>query len=101
MLDKLASEIVKRGIPPLYSQDNTEDPLVYLQIELMGFSWKWFVIEAETRPDDFLFYGYVAGEACELGYFTLSEIRSSGLPPIVNCFKKPVLLSRVKQKYNW
>lgn len=40
-------------------------------------SWTWYVTEAEKRgEEDFLFFGFVRGIENELGYFTLSELRS-------------------------
>ncbi|MGI8543437.1 MAG: hypothetical protein ACR2MD_08145 [Aridibacter sp.] len=41
---------------------------------MIGLRWRWLVLEAEVKTDDILFFGFVAGDAHELGYFTEREL---------------------------
>jgi hypothetical protein len=86
-------------IPPLYSQEDSDDPIVYMEIQMIGLRWRWLVLEAEVKTDDILFFGYVAGDAHELGYFTERELLSGGLPIIPQRFVPQLSLSEYKQKY--
>ena len=100
MFREFTLEVTKRGIPPLYAQEEVKDPLTYLQIELLLFDWKWFVLEAEIKNDDILFFGFVQGFENELGYFSLSELTETKHPIKIKWFDEPVTLSQIKQKYN-
>jgi hypothetical protein len=66
----LTRELLKK-LPPLYSQENVEDPLVICKFFYPDFSWTWYAIEFDRKD---LFFGYVAGDFPELGYFSLSEL---------------------------
>lgn len=100
MLKEFTNELVKRGVPPLYAQEEARDPLVYAQIQILLFDWRWFVTEAEVRADDVLFFGLTAGYENELGYFSLEELKRGKSPFLIKWFNKPVPLSVIKQKYN-
>lgn len=100
MLHKLTVELVKRGVPPLYAQEEIEDPLVYARIELFAFDWQWFVLEAEIQKADVLFFGFVAGFERELGYFSLGELKEATRPIIIEWFDEPVRLSKIKRELN-
>jgi hypothetical protein len=99
MLKEFTDELTKRGIPPLYAQETASDPLIYAHIELLLFGWKWFVMEAEVKNDDILFFGYVAGFERELGYFSLQELYQARRIT-VKWFDEPVTLSEIKRRYN-
>ena len=93
---QLLTKKLRQTIPPLYSQENEADPLCRVRFFMPDGAFTWFVIEGSTREkdgcgwgvnchhrplieydpenDDVLFFGYVAGWAQELGYFTLSEL---------------------------
>lgn len=60
---------------PLYSQDGKgEDAVVVCKFFLQGYTW--YVLEAEKVDDDYEFYGIIAGQYTEYGYFTLSQLES-------------------------
>jgi hypothetical protein len=41
-------------------------------------TWTWFVLEGNREPDgDFMFFGWVEGNANEFGYFRLSDVTAS------------------------
>jgi len=120
---KLITKELLERIPPLYSQENEEDPLVVCKFFTPGGSWTWFVIEGSTREkdgcgfgvecnhrplseydpkrDDILFFGYVDGFEPEIGYFTLSELNGRGvlgLPVERDLYFDPCRLSAVKKR---
>jgi hypothetical protein len=66
----LLTKEIRQELPPLYSQENTDDPLARVRFyDAMG-DWSWYAIEFDGED---LFFGLVLGFERELGYFTLSE----------------------------
>lgn len=102
MDNKLTAEIRRRGIPPLFAQENEEDPVIYLELCLLQFPWRWYVSECEIEADgrDILFFGFVSGDFNEWGYFRLSELEETRCPLLVDYRFKPVPFSVVKENYN-
>ena len=70
---KLLTKELRRKLPPLYAIENTQNPPVVCKFFLPDFSWTWYAIEFDGKDT---FFGYVAGDDCELGYFTLPELQS-------------------------
>jgi hypothetical protein len=119
---ELLTKELKRRVPPLYSEENVDDPLVVAKFFTPDAQWTWYVIEASTREpegcgfgencdhrplteydpehDDVLFFWYIVGEFPELGYFTLSELTkvrgALGLPVERDTGFQPCRLSEVK-----
>ncbi len=63
---------------PIYSQDGKGlGATVIAKFFLPGTGWTWYVTEAnEIGGGDWEFFGYVDGIEGELGYFTLSQLKS-------------------------
>ena len=100
MDNKLIAEIKRRGIPPLYAQDNSQDPTVYLEIYRFDFSWRWFVSECAVREDGGgLFFGFIVGGFKEWGYFPIPEPDTARCPLLVNYGFEPVPFSELKKEY--
>jgi hypothetical protein len=101
MDNKLVAEIKSRGIPALYTQEKVLDPMVYLEINIFGFPWRWFVTECELEPEayDVLFFGYVCGLEKEWGYFRLSDIKETRRPVNIRYDFKPMPFSELKKAY--
>lgn len=79
MKQKLVTKEVAKVLEkfPLYSQeDKGEDALVAVKFFSPYTGWTWYVLEAEKREDDYLFFGYVQGIESEYGYFSLSELEN-------------------------
>jgi hypothetical protein len=102
MDNQLIAEIKKRGIPPLYAQEeNSADPTIYLELSLFQFPWRWYASECEIEEGgDVLFFGFVNGDFGEWGYFRLSELESTRCPLLISYDFKPVPFSEVKKAYN-
>jgi hypothetical protein len=101
MDNKLTAEIKSRAIPALYTQEKALDPMVYLEINIFGFPWRWFVSECELEPEayDVLFFGYVCGLEKEWGYFRLSDIKETRRPVNIRYEFQPMPFSEVKKAY--
>ena len=71
---KLLTEELRARLPPLYSQEAEEEPIVYAKFFMPGTGWTWYVTEGSQQEEDFLFFGFVVGLESEFGYFLLSEL---------------------------
>jgi len=101
MDNRLIAEIKKREIPLLYTQEDTTDPMIYLEISLFQFPWRWYVSECEIEESgDVLFFGFVNGDFDEWGYFRLSELEDTSCPLLVSYDFKPLPFSELKKQYN-
>jgi len=93
----LTEELLDR-LPPLYSQERVEDPLVVCKFFTPDAQWTWYAIEFDGKN---IFFGYVVGDYPELGYFLLSELQAVrghlGLPVEQDLSFQPVPLSEVKK----
>ena len=70
----LLPDDVRDGLPALYSQEHTRNPVVHLKFFTPDSSWTWLVTEGQSDGDDFRFFGYVIGLESEWGYFLLSQL---------------------------
>ena len=95
---KLLTKELLSKLPVLYSQENTEDPMVICKFFAVWTSWTWYGIEFDRKD---LFFGYVAGDYLELGYFSLSELQDlkgpMGLSIERDMYFKPIRLSEIKK----
>ena len=95
----LTRELITK-LPVLYSQENTEDPMVICKFFAVWTKWTWYAIEFDGKDT---FFGYVAGDFPELGYFSLSELQGlkgpMGLSIERDMYFEPTRLSRIKEKY--
>lgn len=86
-------------IPPLYSQEEVEDPKVWAKYFTPDSSWTWYVIE--YRPEERLAFGLVVGLDTELGYFNLEELEAVrgplGLRIERDLYFEPTPLSAVRR----
>ncbi len=71
---KLLTKLLIRKFPPLESTDgeNPENIKIPCKFFLPGTVWTWWPFEYEGIDT---FFGFVHGEAEELGYFTLEQLR--------------------------
>ena len=87
----------RQSLPPLYSQQNVDDPLVICHFFLPDTDWDWYVVEFDGTE---IFYGWsplVQG----MGTFHLSELRImrglQGMSVQRDGNFLPVPLSKVKE----
>ncbi|MEX0616623.1 MAG: DUF2958 domain-containing protein [Candidatus Woykebacteria bacterium] len=83
-------------LPSLGETENQSDPQVICKFFLVGSKWVWYATEFDGSD---LFFGYVAGDFPELGYFRLSELKEVrglfNLPIERDLYFKPRPLSEV------
>jgi DUF2958 family protein len=95
---KLLTEEIRSQLPPLYSQEAVKEPMVVCKFFYPDFHWRWYAIEFDGKDT---FFGYVAGDFPELGYFTLSELEANrgliGLRIERDVFFIPKPLSEVRK----
>lgn len=93
----LLTQEIRRKLPPLYSQENTVEPVAQVRFFDSLGDWSWYVLEFDGEN---LFFGLVLGFERELGYFTLAEFeevnREAGLERIQRDLAfKPTKLSLI------
>lgn len=74
----LTKEIIKK-LPKLYSQDGKDPKDVQIVVKFFHpmSRYTFYVTEGEQKEDgDWEFYGLIRGHETELGYFTLSDLKS-------------------------
>lgn len=91
----------KKNLPPLYSQENEKDPMVWVKFFHPYGRGTWLAIEFDGRDR---FFGYVMGlGGDELGYFSLRELKSLKGPAGAQGIErdrhfKPMPLSQAKRR---
>lgn len=77
---KLLTKEIERTLPPLYSQDEVEDPICNLKFFTPDAGWTWYIVEGEKQEDgDWLFFAKVVSPIVpegELGYVLLSQLKT-------------------------
>ena len=118
---KLLTKELKKKLPPLYSQEEVEGPVVVVKFFHPRSNWTWYAYEASAQwlvgedvvdralndPDesgkylDTKFFGLVKGFEEELGYFSLkelSEVRDDwGLGVERDLYFKPMKMSEIRK----
>ena len=72
---KLMTKELGAKIPPLYTNENAEDPegvIVYAKLFSPYSRWTWYITEWDAETG--MCFGLVDGFSTELGYFDLSEL---------------------------
>ncbi len=77
---ELLPAALRAGLPPLYCQEKTPDPIVHVKFFTPDSNWTWFITEGSVDEDDFRLFGYVVGLEEEWGYVMLSELQSARSP---------------------
>lgn len=70
---ELFPEEVRNLLPPLYAQEQDQDPMVYVKFFHPNWHWTWYA--TEFAPQQAIFFGWVYGDVPELGYFSLTELQ--------------------------
>ena len=108
---ELLPKELQEQLPPLYSQEHVEDPMVICKFFHPLSHWTWYAYEGSSVDEngyydtdqekvDFVFFGWVYGDFPELGYFSLSELESvtvMGLGMELDLHFTPMRLSEVKK----
>jgi len=97
---KLLTKELREQLPPLYSQEQVEDPLVVCKFFTPDSNWTWYAYEFDGED---LFFGLVYGLETEFGYFSLTELSEArgplGLPIERDLHFTPKKLSEVRKEH--
>jgi len=76
---ELLTKEIEKTLPPLYSQDEVEDPVCNLKFFTPDAGWTWHLVEGPEQEDGHrLFFSKVISPMCpdgELGYVLLSQLK--------------------------
>lgn len=97
----LLTKALRKKIPELYATQEQKDPMVWAKFFYPDFNWTWYVTEFDGEDT---FFGLVDGVDCELGYFSLSELKRNrgkmGCTIERDRYFKPMPLSQLRaQRY--
>lgn len=94
----LLPKYVLDKLPSIGETENLSDPQVICKFFLVGSKWIWYATEFDGSD---LFFGYVAGDFPELGYFRLSELKEVrglfNLPIERDLYFKPQPLFKIRK----
>src|SRR5947208_12151440 len=97
---ELLTKELREQLPPLYSQEHVEDPLVSCKCFAPDSQWTWYCLEFAGEG---VFGGLVVGFEQELGYFRLSDLLHArgplGLSIERDLHFSPMRLSAVKKAH--
>src|ERR1700730_8725390 len=97
---KLLTKALRKKLPPLYSQEHEEDPLVICKFFTPDSNWTWYPYEFDGED---LFFGLIYGLETHLGYFSLHELEAArgplGLPIERDIHFTPKTLSEVRKEH--
>ena len=97
---ELLPQELRQQLPPLYSQEHVEDPLVVCKFFTPDSTWTWYAYEFDGND---LFFGLVYGFETEFGYFSLHELEEArgplGLPIERDLHFTPKKLSEVRKEH--
>lgn len=100
---KLLTAELRSHLPPLYSQEKNQDPVVHAKFFCPWSNWTWFATEGATDGDQFLCFGYVIGLEEEWGYFSLNELEEvvgpGGLTIERDLYFRPAPFSQVIDRH--
>jgi hypothetical protein len=100
---QLLTKGLRNALPPLYSQEANDNPIVHAKFFTPDSSWTWFITEGGPEGDDYIFFGYVVGPVPEWGYSALSELEkvrgTLGLPIERDLYFEPAPWTEVKARY--
>ena len=100
---KLLTKGDLKRLPPLGSQAEVGDPVLFVKFFTPDGGWTWFAAEGSAGEEagEFVFWGYVIGVESEWGTFALSELESVrgalGLPVERDRYFQPQPFSSLKR----
>ena len=68
---KLLNKEIRKQLPPIGTQSESEDPTVYVKFFCPWNHWTWFAYEFDGED---IFFGFVKGNYNEYGTFSLAEL---------------------------
>lgn len=93
----LLSPQARSALPPLYSQEDAVDPMIYARLSDASSGWACYVAEGAFCGDDFVVYGFFLGRSKTWGQWSVAELeealRKCGLSIKEEDYAEPTPLS--------
>ena len=70
------TKALEKRLPPLYSQETVEDPIVVAHFFNPSGQGDWYIIEGNKEEDDYILYGLCHIFEYEFGYVSLNDLKS-------------------------
>jgi hypothetical protein len=77
---KLLTRELEKHLPPLYSHEDVEDPLVLAHFFNPSGQGDWWITEGSREDEDYLMFGLCSIFEPELGYVSMNELQSARGP---------------------
>jgi len=77
---QLLPQGIAATLPPLFTTEEIPVEQKVLHVKLFDPYTQWTWYASEYDPKERVFFGYVVGQECELGYFSLDELESLMMP---------------------
>ena len=74
---ELLSAELRARLPPRYSQEADDEPVVYARYFLSDTDTSWYVCEGQPEGEDYLFFGFVSFPESDFRCFLLSELQAT------------------------
>jgi hypothetical protein len=71
---------MRPALPDLYSQEQEQDPMVYVRFHTRDDAYQWFLTEFSQKDQDTCFGYVVSADGCKLDYFSLSYLQKRDMP---------------------
>jgi hypothetical protein len=72
---ELLPDELRSRLPPRYSQEADDEPVVYAHCLLPETTASWWVCEGQPEGEDYLFFGFVSLPDLDFRQFLLSELQ--------------------------
>ncbi len=97
---KLLTKALRKKLPKLYeTEEQGDDAIAVCKFFTPDSNWKWYVVEFDGEDT---FFGLVTGFETELGYFTLSELKTVrgafGLPIERDLYWEEMTVGEIKKR---
>jgi|SRR5438270_9798993 len=99
MSSSLSRADLIKSLPPLYSQENSTDPILHKRLYAPNSEWACYIAEGSAKPHDVILFGYFKGEIsiwCRTSIRKLEQVlAAAGLKPAIDVQFKAARFSEV------
>lgn len=71
---EIVNQTALRALPPLYSQEDTDNPVMYLKLISDDRSWTAYLAEGAQKGDDFVVFALFIGQGHSWSQMSVSEL---------------------------
>jgi Protein of unknown function (DUF2958) len=77
---ELLPDELRSRLPPRYTQEADDDPVMYAHYFLPESGQSWYVCEGQPKGEGYLLFGFVSFPATDFREFLLSELQAKRGP---------------------